>query len=75
MNNFGSEFNLGDLVKPSGISHAPNEDAEMGLTPDAIGVVNDFSIIDGQVHMVGVLWRELGFESPYLPDEIVKVQP
>lgn len=75
MNRFNCKFELGDLVKPSGISHAPELDAECGLTADAIGEVNDYSIVDGKVQMVGVLWHNLDFEAPYLLDEIVKVSP
>lgn len=74
MNDFECPFKLGDRVKPSGISHAPELDAEMGLTLDTEGIVNDFSIVDGRVEMIGVLWDGLD-EAPYLPDEIVKVQP
>ena len=73
MNNFGCPFEIGDIVKPSGISHAPELDLECGLTDEARGVINGYSIVDGSVQMVGVCWTNLDFESPYLLDEIVKV--
>jgi hypothetical protein len=75
VNQFNCPFEIGDTVKPSGISHAPEMDAEMGLTKDIVGTIVDYSIVDGKVQMVCVLWDELELEAPHLLDEIVKVNP